>query len=46
MTHLRCSLGTFQRFEDDYSAMAFEQGAACWSGPARSIRVRYLAQIG
>jgi Glucosidase II beta subunit-like protein len=34
-----CSLGSFQQFEGDYRAMAFENGAGCWQGPARSIKV-------
>lgn len=33
------SLGSFQQFEADYRAMAFENGAGCWQGPARSIKV-------
>lgn len=37
--HALRSLGTFQRFEPGYSAMAFENGAGCWQGPARSIKV-------
>ena len=34
-----CSLGSFQQFDGDYRAMAFENGAGCWQGPARSIKV-------
>mmetsp|Transcript_461 Transcript_461/g.1369 ORF Transcript_461/g.1369 Transcript_461/m.1369 type:complete len:387 (+) Transcript_461:612-1772(+) len=33
------SLGTFSRFEGNYSAMVFENGQNCWQGPNRSIKV-------
>ena len=34
------SLGRFERFEEDYRWAVFQNGASCWQGPARSIKVR------
>lgn len=39
------SLGSFQRFEGQYSDMAFENGAGCWQGPSRSIKVPISSQF-
>ena len=35
------SLGSFARFENNFSTMVYEGGQGCWSGPPRSIRVRH-----
>ena len=39
------SLGSFARFENNFSTMVYEGGQGCWSGPPRSIRVRHSSPL-
>eukprot|EP01023_Acetabularia_acetabulum_P004785 TRINITY_DN1202_c0_g1_i2.p1 TRINITY_DN1202_c0_g1~~TRINITY_DN1202_c0_g1_i2.p1 ORF type:complete len:243 (-),score=53.58 TRINITY_DN1202_c0_g1_i2:227-955(-) len=39
------SLGSFRGFEENYSRMIFDKGASCWSGPARSMKVRLTCGV-
>lgn len=40
--HSSSNLGRFRTFEDDHSVAVFDNGAHCWQGPNRSIRVRFV----
>ncbi|CAI0384634.1 unnamed protein product [Linum tenue] len=36
----KTQLGYWEKFEESYSAMLFSNGAGCWNGPRRSIKVK------
>ena len=37
---LATDLGRWQGWVDDYTAMEFKNGQACWNGPIRSLKVQ------
>ncbi|CAN1816282.1 Glucosidase 2 subunit beta [Linum perenne] len=38
--HQKTQLGSWEKFLDNYSTMLFSNGAGCWNGPHRSMKVR------